>query len=95
MLYKEFKLSRFFLLVFFLFVAILTFVLYGWRKNAPGNVYDEKGLDISSPYYDKEKTTTHSEYPVHEDPHAAPKGGEPDDESHDHEAGEDHGGGGH
>jgi hypothetical protein len=93
MLYKEYKLKHFFLLVFFLFAAILTFVLYGWRRNAPANIYGENGLDISSPYYDKEKTSTQAEYPVSEDPHAAPHSGAPDDESHDHEAGENHGGG--
>ena len=91
MSYKKWKLSHFFLCVFVLFAGLLAFVLYGWRRNAPGNILDEHGMDISSPYYDKSKEEAHDEEHGHdghgheaEDPHHEPKAGDADHEKDDH-----------
>ncbi|RYD78016.1 MAG: hypothetical protein EOP53_11975 [Sphingobacteriales bacterium] len=56
MMYKEYKLRYFFLCVLFLVIGIVSFAAYGWRKNAASNLYDENGVDISTPFYATEKT---------------------------------------
>jgi len=50
-MYKEYKLKHFFLCVLLLVIGIGSFIAYAWRRNAPGNIYDENGVDISTPFY--------------------------------------------
>lgn len=62
-MYKNYKLSNFFLLVILLVVAVSSFIAYAWRTNAPANIFEhdgetysswfkEKGVDVSAPFYD-------------------------------------------
>jgi hypothetical protein len=50
-MYKEYKLKHFFLCVLLLVIGIGSFIAYAWRRNAPGNLYDENGVDVSTPFY--------------------------------------------
>jgi hypothetical protein len=92
MMYKNWSLGKFFLCAFFLFAALAAFVLYGWRTNAPGNIWDEQGQDVSAPYYDKSHEEATKDAHGHGDGHGheaenpahEPKAGEPDHEKDDH-----------
>src|SRR5689334_16767854 len=50
-MYRKYKLGHFFLLVLILLVCIVSFMVYGWRKNYNANQWDENNVDIAAPYY--------------------------------------------
>jgi hypothetical protein len=64
-MYKKYNLGTFFLLIILFLAGVIGLIAYGWRRNAPMQVFEnngkryhaafkQKGVDVYSPYYENE-----------------------------------------